>query len=66
MNENKIVYKIGMVGPSRVGKTSLITALLRDGQRLLEGSPVSMRRSERPPSAGWPSTGAIGRGPAGR
>ena len=32
-----------MVGPSRVGKTSLITALLRDGQRLLEGTPVSMR-----------------------
>jgi hypothetical protein len=43
MTENKIIYKIGMVGPSRVGKTSLITALLRDGQRLLEGSPVSMR-----------------------
>ena len=43
MTENKIVYKIGMVGPSRVGKTSLITALLRDGQRLLEGTPVSMK-----------------------
>lgn len=42
-DDAKIVYKIGMVGPSRVGKTSLITALLRDGQRLLEGTPVSMR-----------------------
>lgn len=43
MSEHRSVYKIGMVGPSRVGKTSLITALLRDGQRLLEGTPVSMR-----------------------
>jgi hypothetical protein len=44
MTDNgKLVYRIGMVGPSRVGKTSLITALLRDGQRLLEGTPVSMR-----------------------
>jgi hypothetical protein len=32
-----------MVGPSRVGKTSLITALLHDGQRLLEGTPISMK-----------------------
>jgi hypothetical protein len=38
-----LVYRIGMVGPSRVGKTSLITALLRDGQRLLAGTPVSMK-----------------------
>ena len=42
-DDGKLVYRIGMVGPSRVGKTSLITALLRDGQRLLEGTPVSMK-----------------------
>jgi hypothetical protein len=39
----RLVYRIGMVGPSRVGKTSLITALLHDGQRLLEGTPISMK-----------------------
>jgi hypothetical protein len=39
----RLVYRIGMVGPSRVGKTSLITALLHDGQRLLEGTPISLK-----------------------
>ena len=39
----ELVFRIGLVGPSRVGKTSLITALLRDSQRLLQGTPVSMR-----------------------
>ena len=40
---DELVFRIGLVGPSRVGKTSLITALLRDSQRLLQGTPVSMR-----------------------
>ena len=40
MNDDELVFKIGLVGPSRVGKTSLITALLRDSQRLLQGTPV--------------------------
>ena len=39
----ELVYKIAMVGPTRVGKTSLITAVLSDGQRLLQGSPVTIR-----------------------
>jgi hypothetical protein len=39
----ELVFRIGLVGPSRVGKTSLITALLRDSQRLLQGTPVSLR-----------------------
>ena len=45
MNDDRddLVFRIGLVGPSRVGKTSLITALLRDSQRLLQGTPVSMR-----------------------
>ena len=30
---------IGMLGPSRVGKTSLVTSLLIDGRRLLVGTP---------------------------
>ena len=36
-NNGELVFRIGLVGPSRVGKTSLITALLRDSQRLLAG-----------------------------
>ncbi len=35
-------FKIGIIGPTRVGKTSLITAVLDDSQRLLAGTPVSM------------------------
>ena len=42
-DDHELVFRIGLVGPSRVGKTSLITALLRDSQRLLQGTPVSMR-----------------------
>lgn len=41
--DGRLIYRIGMVGPSRVGKTSLITALLRGGQHLLEGTPVAMK-----------------------
>ena len=41
--DGELVFRIGLVGPSRVGKTSLITALLRDSQRLLQGTPVSLR-----------------------
>lgn len=35
-------YKIGLVGPSRVGKTTLITSILDDSQALLEGTLVSL------------------------
>lgn len=33
-------FRCALVGPSRVGKTSLITALLDDAQNLLKGMPV--------------------------
>ncbi len=36
-------YKIGIVGPTRVGKTSVITALLSETQGLLAGTGVSMK-----------------------
>lgn len=35
-------FKIGIVGPTRCGKTSLIASILKDSQRLLEGTPVSI------------------------
>ncbi len=37
-----IKYKIGIIGPTRVGKTSMITALLEQGQQLLAGTAVSI------------------------
>lgn len=39
---NQVHYRIAMVGPSRVGKTSLIATLLADGERALAGMPVSL------------------------
>ena len=35
-------FKIGLLGPSRVGKTSLVTALLAESSHLLAGSGVAM------------------------
>ncbi len=35
--------KISVIGPSRVGKTSLTTAILDNSQELLRGMPVSIR-----------------------
>lgn len=35
-------FKIATVGPSRVGKTTLITAVLADARKMLAGSNVSL------------------------
>jgi hypothetical protein len=40
VSQNTYQYRIGIVGPTRVGKTSLIASILKDAQRLLEGTPV--------------------------
>lgn len=40
-------FRIGLLGPSRVGKTSLVTALLAEAQNLLAGSGVAMRPADR-------------------
>jgi hypothetical protein len=40
---NAASFKIGMLGPSRVGKTSLVTALLAETQDLLAGTGVAMQ-----------------------
>lgn len=36
-------FKIGIVGPTRVGKTSLITAVLEQGKHALAGTPASLK-----------------------
>jgi hypothetical protein len=41
-SNSDFIFKIGIVGPTRVGKTSLIAAILKDGQSLLQGTPVSI------------------------
>ncbi len=38
-----VTFKIGLLGPTRIGKTSLVTALLAQSQILLAGSGVAMR-----------------------
>src|SRR4051812_49891053 len=39
-------FMIGVVGPSRVGKTSLISAILRDSQDLLAGTAVEVQSAD--------------------
>jgi hypothetical protein len=41
-DDGELVFKIGIIGPTRVGKTSLIASILKDGQRLLEGTPLNI------------------------
>jgi hypothetical protein len=45
-DEYKDAFRIGVVGPSRVGKTSLIAAILRDSQELLSGTPVEVQSED--------------------
>ena len=42
MTESDMSYRIGLVGPTRVGKTSLMTALVSQGQDLLAGTPAKL------------------------
>jgi GTPase SAR1 family protein len=42
-----VIFKIGLLGPSRVGKTSLVTALLADVQGQLAGTGVAMKPASR-------------------
>lgn len=37
-----VEFKVAILGPRRVGKTSIITALLSEAQKLLAGTPVSI------------------------
>jgi hypothetical protein len=42
----ELSYKIGMLAPSRVGKTTLITAMLTEGQSMLARTPVALRTAD--------------------
>ncbi|GII60290.1 hypothetical protein Skr01_03750 [Sphaerisporangium krabiense] len=48
MSGSEFNYKIGLIAPSRVGKTTLIASLLNEGQQLLAGSQVAMRPADTP------------------
>ncbi|MDD2893812.1 MAG: hypothetical protein PHF20_07755 [Halothiobacillaceae bacterium] len=41
-NSHDFIFKIGILGPTRVGKTSLVAAVLQNSTYLLSGTPVSM------------------------
>lgn len=44
MSENgELSFKIGLLGPARAGKTSIVATMLDAGQQLLVGTPVTMR-----------------------
>lgn len=45
-HQNSLDFRIGIIGPSRVGKTTLIATLLRDAQRMLEGSPTRIEADD--------------------
>jgi len=47
VNNVDATFKIGLLGPSRVGKTSLVTAWLAETQNLLAGTGVAMHTSDR-------------------
>jgi hypothetical protein len=40
---DELSFKVSMLGPTRVGKTSIIASMLQGGQQLLTGTPVTMR-----------------------
>ena len=40
-------FRVAVVGPSRVGKTTLLTAILSDTRDLLAGTPVTVEMDER-------------------
>lgn len=44
-------FKIAMVAPSRIGKTSLVTAVLQDTKELLIGTPLSIKPQDAKTSA---------------
>ncbi len=46
MSGEELSFKVSMLGPTRVGKTSIIASMLQGGQQLLTGTPVTMRPAD--------------------
>lgn len=44
-------FKIAVIAPSRIGKTSLVTAILQDTKELLSGTPLSIKPADAKTSA---------------
>ncbi len=44
--ERENAFRVGVIGPSRVGKTSLVAAILRNSQDLLAGTPIEVRAND--------------------
>lgn len=44
--DQSMEYKVGVVGPTRVGKTTLITAVLEDAPSLLQGTGVQLKPAD--------------------
>jgi hypothetical protein len=42
------MFRVGMLGPSRVGKTSLVVSVLTDAERIFGGLPVTLRAADGP------------------
>ena len=39
---SEYTFKVGLVGPSRIGKTTLIAAIFEQGRKLLQGLPMTL------------------------
>jgi hypothetical protein len=45
-NNDQMQFKIGIIGPTGVGKTSLITSILKNAEGLLSGTPLRLKEHD--------------------
>jgi hypothetical protein len=45
---DELSFKISLLGPTQVGKTSIVATMLQGGEQLLVGTPVTMRAYDAP------------------
>lgn len=43
---DELSFKISLLGPTRVGKTSIVASVMQGGEQLLTGTPVTMRAAD--------------------
>ncbi|MBR0560412.1 hypothetical protein [Neokomagataea anthophila] len=46
MSNPVLDFKVSIVAPSRIGKTSLVSAILQDTEKLLRGTPLNIRAKD--------------------